>query len=539
MSDFLFFHGFDEALWSAFERHGLAEGRFGLRFCQNVMLDDEKKFNRLAAPGSLFARLVAENDLPWYVDRLQGGVYIDEYPYDLARVDALGGEFYGFQLHEWMSNLRSDYDKLSGLPARGRTEESIVREIRRRYPFPHLFLEAATAREFAEEFPVPPSFEVFLDHARRLFEKRSAFTGGRLLPCDSFMMAPALEFGLGARRVMPEIGAQTPGAHIQLAYARGSARAAGRSFGAYYEPWGGEPFSVCDYCRGENEWGLRDTADFPFHTDGPNGGSSRSLQRRLFLYAYLAGASFFSEEWGLFNTFSDPEGRELSPYGLVKREFLDFVRRVPAGEFYAPAAIVLPRGTAVLCDPPGGAPGSFPFASPDAARRAERAAAGIRRLMGPPENAPREARVLPGGTLPDAFDIVNADDEAALSRYELLVDLTGDPGFALRRPNAVTPDEAAVRIVGLMPCRVSGGAHWFFDRLPDGWILGLFNNEGILRSVAGGERKDPAARRTAVVSLGREVRAEPLFGGAPLHREGDSLFVELEAGDAALLRLSR
>ena len=83
---------------------------------------------------------------------------------------------------------------------------------------------------------------------------RMKFTSGRLLPCDSAMMAPNLEFKLGAQRVMPEIGAQTPSANIQLAYARGMSKAYKKSFGAYYEPWGGRPFSVCNYhANGENE----------------------------------------------------------------------------------------------------------------------------------------------------------------------------------------------------------------------------------------------------------------------------------------------
>ena len=39
------------------------------------------------------------------------------------------------------------------------------------------------------------------------------------------MMALKLEFKLGVKRIMPEIGAQTPGTAIQLSYARGMSRA--------------------------------------------------------------------------------------------------------------------------------------------------------------------------------------------------------------------------------------------------------------------------------------------------------------------------
>lgn len=34
-------------------------------------------------------------------------------------------------------------------------------------------------------------------------------------------------------------------------------------------------------------------------------GSSMSLLRRIFYYAFLAGAKFLAEEWGACNTFYD------------------------------------------------------------------------------------------------------------------------------------------------------------------------------------------------------------------------------------------
>lgn len=43
---------------------------------------------------------------------------------------------------------------------------------------------------------------------------RQEITSGQLLPCDSVMMAPKLEFKLGVKRIMPEIGAQTPRAAL-------------------------------------------------------------------------------------------------------------------------------------------------------------------------------------------------------------------------------------------------------------------------------------------------------------------------------------
>jgi len=75
--------------------------------------------------------------------------------------------------------------------------------------------------------------------------------------------------------------------------------------------------------------GLSDGSQLPFTIQGSNGGSSRSLQERVHLFAWLAGAEFISEEWGLCNTFYDWQDYELTPYGQVKLDFLRLVRRHP------------------------------------------------------------------------------------------------------------------------------------------------------------------------------------------------------------------
>lgn len=184
----------------------------------------KKKFNELAKKDGKLFKLISDNNYPWYIDRLQGGGYIDEYQYNTELIDSLGN-FYGFQMHEWISNMRSDYFKLKNLDAAAWSEELIVKEILRLFPFKNIFLEAATAKEYAELFPVPLYFEQLTDNARKLLEMRQEITSGQLLPCDSVMMAPKLEFKLGVKRIMPEIGAQTPRAAIRHSYARGMSRA--------------------------------------------------------------------------------------------------------------------------------------------------------------------------------------------------------------------------------------------------------------------------------------------------------------------------
>lgn len=540
-SNFVFFHGYDSKLWDGFVKRGLIDSHAGIRFCQNLMLEDDKKFNRLMKEDKRLQALLKEG-YPLYIDRLQGGAYIDTYRYDFGVIDSLGDGFYGFQMHEWMSNLRTDYKKLQAVTPENWTKENIEREIFRQFPFKYLFLEAATAEEFEKELPVPANFEEFLKNAERLYRKRLEETGGRLIPCDSAMMATNFEFKAGARFVMPEIGAQTPLANIQIAYARGMAKAYSKSFGAYYETWGGRPFSVCTYFENDqNEWNIRQADDFPFKALGGEGGSSRSLQRRLYLYSYLAGASFVSEEWGLHNTFFDGRDFELSLYGRVKKDFLDFVNKYEQGTFHAPIAIVLPKDMQVLCninDTSFNHGLRIPYENPELTQRELKIAEGIKILMGETVSQyGNETKTLPNSNLPDAFDIIHEDCEAAFSAYEYLVDLTFNPSFAKKHRKAISVDEAKTKIFELMPCTVYGGLHWFVNKLSDGWYLTVFNNDGVDKSVENGERIIADAARTAVIEIKHGQNLIPLEGVREINKSDSKYYVPLNGGDYFFARI--
>lgn len=542
MSDFVFFHGYDSKLWDCFVKRGIINSNAGIRFCQNLMLPEEKKFNRLMKDDKKLKSLVHDERLPVYIDRLQGGAYIDTCRYDMELIEALEDRFYGFQMHEWMSNLRTDYNKLSRVKDEEWNKETIEKEIFRQFPFKHLFLEAATAEEFAIELKRPKTFEELLINAEKLYRKRLNETGGRLIPCDSAMMAANLEFKLGAKRVMPEIGAQTPLANIQLSYARGMAKAYKGSFGAYYEPWGGKPFSVCTYFKdGINEWNIKSEGDFPFKALGGEGGSSRSLQRRIYIYSYLAGASFLSEEWGLHNTFIDDENFELSPYGLVKKEFLSFISKYDQGKFYAPIAIVLPKDMMALANVYNSSFNQsleMPYENKGTQERDKKIAEKIRELMGQSASGfGNEYRTLPNSNIPDAFDIIHEDCESVLGEYEYLVDLSFNPAFKKKHGNIMSPKEAVEKISELMPCRVSGGLHWFVNRLKNGWYLTVFNNDGIEKSVEYGEKANPEAERTAKVELKSGLNLLPLEGSKEIKRIDGKFFVTLKGGDIFFAKL--
>ena len=537
---FSYLHCYLPETWDAQVRAGLVNDRAGIRFAQSIDIEPEKKFNRLARKGGMLWQTVSAMKGPFYIDRLQGGCYLEEYPYDKALTDLYralpDGRFWGFQMHEWMSNYASDLDKLrkNGCPAW--TEKDIVETILRAYPFPHVFLESMNAGEM-EEGGRPETWRHFLRNAEMLYRKRMAHTGNALLPCDSFTLAYPVELRAGSRRLMPEIGAQTPDTRIQLAYARGMTRADGLSFGAYYEPWGGRPFSVCCYQRdGLNEWNLMDEGSFPFRAAGPNGGSSRSLQRRLHLYAYMAGVSFMAEEWGMCNTFWDWHDFELSPYGEVKRDFIRFTERYPdIGKPVVPMAAVIPDDVAALEMNAFDSDTYFGFPVEDDRFREKLASMrrGLDRLFrrASPMRGDETAS-LRNCITPDAIDIVN-ESFLRPAEYRYLVDLTGGPSLARDFPEkTVKPEDAETILEKVLPCTVRGNAMKQFTENEKGQMYMLLtNNSGVERSVEKGESRIAGAGETLAIRMNIPRRIVPLEGDGRFSREEDGLYrVFLPAG---------
>ena len=85
---FIFFHGYDELLWHGYEKNGLIDEFAGVRFCQSLLLPERKKFNELAKKDGKLFKLISDNNYPWYIDRLQGDGYIDEYQYNTELIDS-------------------------------------------------------------------------------------------------------------------------------------------------------------------------------------------------------------------------------------------------------------------------------------------------------------------------------------------------------------------------------------------------------------------------------------------------------------------
>ncbi len=530
-----FLQGYVPVLWHAYEKRGLLNKDTGIRFCQSIDIDESLKFNNLASKGGKLYELVRELKCPLYIDRLQGGCFFEGYGYDMSLIDEyrnlLGDNFYGFQMHEWMSNFVSDTDRITDCKCpEPWTEEGICRSISKYHHYDHIYTEAMSPAEYARAGHIT-DIDGYLETMKRLFEKRQEYTDNMLLPCDSAFLGFSLEFQLGAKRVMPEIGHQTDYSSIQLAYARGSAKAYGKSFGSYYEPWGGDPFSACNYHKDSlNEWNISQES-FPFHTAGGNGGSSRSLQRRIMLYSYLSGAEFFSEEWGAYNTFRDTEDFELTPYGEIKRDFIRFTEKYPdTGKPLTPVAAVIPKEITFLdnIDLDADKWGSF-TPSPYISSLLKNMRDGLKYLYRGSECFGNENGNMLNSILPDAFDIVNEDCFDG-SKYEYAVNLTGKDDIE-KKCRCTELRDISRLLDGILPCKVTGGLHHIINKNEKGkYYLTVFNNTGIIRSVEKGEIKMKEAEKTVFVQIKDGRQLTMLEGDSAISADGDGYYVTVPAG---------
>lgn len=142
-----------------------------------------------------------------------------------------------------------------------------------------------------------------------------------------------------------------------------------------------------------------------------------------------------------------------------------------------------------------------------------------------------EKKTLINSDIPDAFDIIHADCESVFGEYKYLVDLSGDSAFADKHQNAVSAEEAKRLIKEVMPIWVTGGVHWFIGKISDGWYLTVFNNDGIDKSVDGGEVQIKDARRVAVIDIKNRSSLTGLEGCRDITLTDGKYCVPIDAGD--------
>lgn len=572
-----FFHTYTEKAFPALVKSGLWRDGDGLKLMHKPSFQPPHDFNSALAPGAPPETLLNELRCPFYVDRLQGGIGCTRrYPYDPSVVsrlrDLLGDRFFGFQMHEWASNLRSDEKRIRELCERENIDETDPAAWaglwdRVQAKERDLFLEAYPPEEW-RELSLSTDVASFLRSAEALYARRARETNtalctphasltpgsglrtpdSLLFPTDSYFMAPRTELANGARLLLPEAGWQIPNLRVQLAFTRGMANVANVPWGIYYECWQNTenagftiPFSLRE---GQDEWQedmlhKANGAALPFDRR-EHGGSSLSLAARAWRFAYFSGASYLGEEYGVCNTFRSLEDASLSPYGEMKRDFLRFTEAFPdVGKPFVPVAAVLPKEMAMLdislgdrwLEYPQTAPGC-PLTEPQF--RAFRAA--METIFGRNGKHGNMGHVLKNGGLPAVCDIICEDMPEALDRYDLLIDLTGKGTLARRYRNAATVEEADRALDALLPCRIGGGLTAAYNRACDGWFVLVMNNDGVQHDGFLPDVKLPEAAVTTPLTIRLPgMTVKKAAGNGELHTDGGDQTLSLQAGEWLLL----
>ena len=144
--------------------------------------------------------------------------------------------------------------------------------------------------------------------------------------------------------------------------------------------------------------------------------------------------------------------------------------------------------------------------------------------------------VLKNGGLPAVCDLVYEDMPEALSRYEYLIDLTGDPAALSRKGRVVTVEEADRLLDALLPCRVGGGLFTAYNRRNNGWYVLVMNHDGIQHDdFLPDERLPEAAVRAPVTVRAPQTLLAKAAGDGLLEHTGGGCAVTLRAGGWLLL----
>lgn len=535
MAELAFEHGLvmlhhaDPAFRRGLARHGLLDGA-GYRVLHSGFQADSFGA-RWRGPGGALAEARASGR-PYHLDRITGGMPFQS----LEGIGEVAGtlrddpHFLGFQVHEWDNSPLYDARRIEtllleqGLPLD--REHFAAWEGRTAPPY-------FSGGDFSLYGDLYRPLETLADvqaYLEAYFSRLVGLTAGQVLAVNGHRQLYHAALRLGARQVMAEIGNQVPLTTLQLACARGAARQAGKPYGVYYETWGGSPFG-CSCATDFSPWFATRAQFEAFHdmgSVGPAFGSGRSLQRRLLWYAWLAGAAWWSEEWGAENYFTNWEDYPLTPYGQVAREFLAATRGLGPVTPIVPAALVLPPGAPGLDVHylAGHAEVIYNRLLPDRLHCALRPF--CRRVFAPqPARDGGDAHNLTPSPWINCFDVFAAENGLdGLARYPVALSLAPPPeGDAL--------DRALAAIAGALPYRVGGGVAAAQSRVAGAVLVGVFNPLGVTKT-ADGEAHDPAATRAVTLS-GRCAGAEFLIG-AEFVREAaaDQLVLELPAGAVAV-----
>lgn len=534
-----FFHVYNEEYFEGLVKNNLINSDSGFKIQHCFAMPFEKKFNVIAQPGGKLHNLIKDGNYPFYVDRISGGITWHTYPFDKKLIkhydELLGDWFLGFQLHESGSNRRNgEWNTVRSVM--GHDGPYDVNELKEKMLRPHAKMPDGTIlHRFSQDPPeifatlkYAKTYQEWLEEMTGIFRRRLADVDGHIIPCDSAYQAVRIYDQLGIKTFMPEVGWQIPQMRQEVAVTRGVAEGSKKTWGVYYETWMHRDdytgYSMpCFNNEPGNEWYLtQELHPDDFTSYGENGGSSRYLQARIYYYGLMSGAHYLAEEWGLNCSYANMKTFELSPYGEVKKEFIDFAHKIGTVHAKVPFAIVMPTKYSVLevgklleareLGQPWNLYMSSPLNEEDTAffthiHDVEKYIYGRINPIG------NEGKTLTNSRFGDLFDIIYADaGQEIFNKYEALIDASLDSSFARSGEAGSVPviestdlEKMEVQIKELskkvLPCTVDC-LLWMFSEDDNGTqYLSIFNNEGNERDLYTGDNLSSEADCKATVTF--------------------------------------
>ena len=561
-----FFHVYNEECFVGLEKNGLINSDSGFKVQNVFSVPSHRQFNNIAAKGGALHNLLQEGKFPFYVDRIAGGVTYFPYAYNQELIreytELLGDWFLGFQLHESGSNRRGDWNTLlkigKGPFDRKVLHEKLLSDFAVTPDGVRLHNLSQDSIDFYANQRYAETVSRFTEEMKDMFRRRMDEVQGKILPCDSHYLATKLQNDLGMQSFMPEVGCQIAMMRVAVALARGVAKAYRKTWGAYYECWRATPeyvYSMPVFNHTPiNEWYLTQEAHpDDFTTKGPNGGSSRLLQNRIYYHALMSGADYFSEEWGLNCSYTDMDEFSLSDYGTVKKNFINTAYGLRGIRAVTPFAIVLPQSYSTVDIPDAFNPYTLGVhrstyldlpltdAEKDYIGHIEDV---IKLFFARSEPIyGNEGHTLTNSRFGDIVDIIHDDTPAeALSRYEYLIDATPEGAFAKAKAGSglqilesadleTLERDVKALIPRVLPCYVDDLC-WLVSTDETGnRYLSIFNNEGNDRSTEHGDTLLSQADRTVTVTFQEAVNLTVV-------KEGNrKITIQKQAGNCYLVEV--
>ena len=501
--NFTFLHTYDASgqYWRGLEKAGLVRPGVGVRLVNSPLGSDKYRFNEIAQiDGDLF-KILQERRCLFVVDRVAGGAPYLNYRFDSRLVETyrqmLGESFLGGHVHEAISNTHNDWTRLRKAcsdvqirPLDSKDSELLHSEFD--WSDQHRWLEYGCVEDYiGRRFPdnIDELWEETIENAqkqaRRFGEKRFVYCEGQL---GTFGWSHF--FRAGAQWCFAEVGPwASVDSQLMIAALRGSARAAKKPWGVYFAPWG--PDGVTSFIAlKDNSWRVAENElRGSGWAAGPENGPSSAMQRRVYFHAYLSGAHALYEEWGAEDNMLNWDSGELSSYGCVTRDLLDFKESNPdVGVPYTPLALVLdasvppPVGHAILKEV--GKSHNFFEPREDDCIWAKLATGLVD--MGCDEARFSEVSCYSPSVCPEIFDIVPSDAPSEIwERYEKIIAVTPGPApICAERPvqeSLIEVVKNALEKLSPLQRRTDLPMQINYRQSDNTWIFGLYNPRGAKR----------------------------------------------------------